>query len=304
MYTCANGDMAVEKGATMLQVSQDEVRNGALSEENLALALRTLRDAGLVVLDGVYDQAFVQELRTAYDAQLERHISAKGGMDGMNRKAFGKNHIGMFMPLVEPFSNPQVIANPIVVQVLDRVIGAEYRCGFYHSNTAYPGSGTQPVHRDDQPLFGTELGVPHPTVAVVLNIPLCDFTEENGSTEVWPGTHLIVDADPGDARKLGERIENISSIRTNIPAGSLVIRDLRTWHRGMPNNSDHARTMLAIVFQRGWRSSQTECEIPSATWESWPERPRQIFRDNPIVKDAADLAGTTIGDLVEKGKFR
>ena len=28
---------------------------------------------------------------------------------------------------------------------------------------------------------------------MIIHIPLVDFTEENGSTEVWPGTHLITD---------------------------------------------------------------------------------------------------------------
>lgn len=288
----------------MLRVSGNEIMDGVLTAANLALALRTLRDVGLVVLDGVYDPAFVRELRAAYDAQLERHIAAKHGMDGINRNAFGQNHIGMFLPLVEPFSNPQVIAHPVVVQLLDHILGADFRCGFYHSNTAYPGSGHQPVHRDLQPLFGTELGVPHPTVAVVLNIPLCDFTEENGSTEVWPGSHLIVDAASGDATELDARVATMGSIRTNIPAGSLVVRDLRAWHRGMPNRADHARTMLAIIYRRSWLSSPTVSEIPRSTWESWPERARQIFRDNPIIAEAADLAGTTIADLREQGKLR
>jgi ectoine hydroxylase-related dioxygenase (phytanoyl-CoA dioxygenase family) len=287
-----------------MHVTPEELRAGQLGDANMALAVRTLRDSGMVVLEEVYDPAWVADLRDAYDAQLERHIAAKGGMDGINQRSFGHSHIGMFLPMVEPFSNLQVVAHPLVVQLLDTVLGADFRCSFYHSNTSYPGSGVQPIHRDNQPLFGTELGVPHPAVSVVLNIPLCDFTEENGSTEVWPGTHLIVDAAPQDAKALEERVGNLASVRTNVRAGSLILRDLRTWHRGMPNNADYARSMLAIVYRRGWLHGSTATEIPRATWDSMPERVRQIFRDNPIVEDTPDLAGVTIGDLAAQGRLR
>src|SRR5262250_417992 len=81
------------------------------------------------------------------------------------------------------------------------------------------------------------------------SVKSCDFTEENGSTEVWPGTHLIVDDGPEDGKALEGRAAQMASVRTNVPVGSLILRDLRTWHRGMPNDADHPRTMLAIVYQ-------------------------------------------------------
>jgi ectoine hydroxylase-related dioxygenase (phytanoyl-CoA dioxygenase family) len=289
--------------ATM-HLTREELQSGALEGAKLAAAVRTLRDSGMVVLEDLLDQELVAELRAAYEDQLERHIAAKGGMDGMNQRAFGSNHIGMFLPMVPPFSDVRVIANPIMVQVLEQVIGADFRCSFYHSNTSYPGSGHQPVHRDNQPLFGVELGVPHPPVAIVVNVPLCDFTEENGSTEVWPGSHLIVDDQPEQAKELEARVAHLASVRTNVRAGSIVLRDLRTWHRGMPNNASYPRTMLAPVYTRGWLHAATQCEIPRAIWEAWPERVRQIFRGNPVVEEVPDLAGVTLGDLAAQGRLR
>jgi ectoine hydroxylase-related dioxygenase (phytanoyl-CoA dioxygenase family) len=129
--------------------------------------------------------------------------------------------------------------------------------------------------------------VPHPATAFVLNVPLCDFTEENGSTEVWPGTHRIVDTSPEDGKALNARAEALASIRTNVPAGALVIRDLRCWHRGMPNRSDHARAMLAIVYVRGWLAAGKPLQIPQATWDGWSETTRRIFRNNEVVATGA-----------------
>jgi len=268
-----------------VQLSADDVTNGRLADELLREALRQLRDTGLVVLEGVYARDWVARLRVAYEEELQRHIAARGGLDAINAKSFGKNHLGLHLPLVPPFSDPAIVANPIAVQVMSAALGDDLRCSFYHSNTAYPGSAYQPIHRDVPPLFGAELSVPTPVVHVVLNVPLCDFTLENGSTEVWPGSHLIVDTAQGEGRGdvLAQRVEGWPAMRTNIPAGSIVIRDLRMWHRGMPNNSHEARTMLAIVYQRGWSDVPKLLEIPRATWDAWPEPARHIFRHNTVV---------------------
>jgi len=274
-----------------MKLTPEEAQAGRLSDENLQLALRALRDVGLVVVESVFDEAWVTEFRAAYNERLEQHIASQGGMEGINKKSFGQNHIGMHLPLVPPFSDPQVVANPIAVQIMSAALGDDLRCSFYHTNTAYPGSKFQPIHRDFGPLFGTELDVPTPVTHVVLNIPLTDFTVENGSTEVWPGTHLIVDklASDGQPENLVARAEGLGSIRTNIPAGSIVIRDLRLWHRGMPNNSQEIRTMLALVYSRGWTAVAKLLDIPRETWASWPASAREIFRHNNIVETVDEV---------------
>ena len=55
--------------------------------------------------------------------------------------------------------------------------------------------------------------------------------------EIWPGgTHLMPS---------GIDVENISKVMHSeqvlMPAGSLLIRDARMWHRGTPNVSDEPR---------------------------------------------------------------
>ena len=163
-----------------MRVTAAEVKDGRLAPENLRPALCTLRDAGYVAIEGVLDPAFVAELRAAYEEQLERHIAARAGMEAINKKSFGKNHLGLHLPLVMPFADPWIVANPIAVQVMAGALGDDLTCSFYYSNTAYPGSGYQQIHRDFVPLFRTELDVPTPVTHVVLNVPLCDFTEEKG----------------------------------------------------------------------------------------------------------------------------
>ena len=89
------------------------------------------------------------------------------------------------------------------------------------------------------------------------------MTPQNGSTELWLGTHTAdVSAQEG---KHGERAsgrirEDLLAERRALRApsqptvrkGSIVLRDLRLWHAGMPNVSEEVRVMLAMIHFAPW----------------------------------------------------
>lgn len=111
---------------------------------------------------------------------------------------------------------------------------------------------SQPVHSDAD--------FAHPThpFAYVVNVPLITMTPENGSTEVWLGTHtdsgLHVQEGMHGERASGRiqlsALEKRRMIRPPcqpvVPKGALVLRDLRLWHAGIGNQTDDVRVMLAM----------------------------------------------------------
>lgn len=120
---------------------------------------------------------------------------------------------------------------------------------------------------------------PHCPYYFIANIPLCDFTVENGATEFWLGSHVnttVKDQQtaPEDGPfsnkmyKKGEHIPWIHEeakeaqravrppIQPEALRGDIMIRDLRTWHAGMPNNSDKHRIMLGLGYQVSSQGSQ------------------------------------------------
>ena len=111
---------------------------------------------------------------------------------------------------------------------------------------------SQPVHSD------ADFAHPDHPFALVINVPLITMTPENGSTEVWLGTHtdsgLHVQEGAHGERASGRinldelekrRVER-PPCRPIVPKGSLVIRDLRLWHAGIGNQTEVPRIMLAM----------------------------------------------------------
>lgn len=111
---------------------------------------------------------------------------------------------------------------------------------------------SQPVHTD------ADFDHPSHPFAYVVNVPLITMTPENGSTEVWLGTHQDTDlsyqegqhGERASGRIKGEELEKRRAIRPpcqqTVPRGSIVIRDLRLWHAGIGNQTDAVRVMLAM----------------------------------------------------------
>ena len=218
-----------------------------LNEGNLERTLTTLATDGYVVLDSAIPMSSIDIWRGAFTSALSSKYAGRNGPDQ------ARGHGGLHPPPRGPFLDPLIVENPIVFQVLSRVLGQRFfGCLPYGCNTAFPGSAAQNVHRDCGQLFpGLEVRIP--PVLVVVNIALDDFTKANGATEVWPGSHQWPDTTEQEIDYLRvekHRLDEHQSCTIEMSAGSIVFRDMRTWHRGMPNTTDQPRTMISLVYYR------------------------------------------------------
>ena len=83
-----------------------------------------------------------------------------------------------------------------------------------------------------------------------------------------------------------DRREKIAPpIRANTEKGDVLIRDDRLWHRGLPNNSDLPRPMIAMIHRTAWYNSgaklkfQKGCEL---AFENSDLDANAQFIDEPI----------------------
>src|SRR5206468_4690609 len=106
---------------------------------------------------------------------------------------------------------------------------------------------------------------------VVVNVPVVDMNPENGSTELWPGTHLdtTVAVAQGDLKVpevvVERRRAEVPPIQPAVRRGSVLIRDIRLWHRGMPNHTAAPRPMIAMIHWIGWWSDTEPVRFPKGT---------------------------------------
>ena len=160
---------------------------------------------------------------------------------------------------VPPFIDPLAIENPWAVQIMDVMLGEDFWAKLpYHCNSTEPNwPDTQVVHRDQLHLFpgfahchaaaydGREHSVGGLYRGKRQHRGVAGHASDYGSRG---GT--IDPADVGRAGGLEERALTMPSMRTNMPAGSTVVRDMRVWHRATPNRTNCRRTMMSLVYHR------------------------------------------------------
>jgi hypothetical protein len=230
-----------------------------------------LRSDGFVIFDSVLDESLVQRMHKALLKRIDEYVVTV--LDGRPQTRY---HLPL--SLTDPFIDDLVIRNPLAMPTLVETLGDDLAISYFGSDTAGLGSTYQDVHADGRPLF-PELPLNLPTYGVAVNFPLVDFHEENGPLEIWPNsTHHLAGVDP----QVGSTLTGGTPVVA--PAGSLIMRDLRLWHRGTPNYTTELRPMVAVVYSCPWyRFGPSEVGYPEPRvrrddFDHWPPELQTLFR--------------------------
>ena len=263
-----------------IPIPEDVRKTGVATQEIVAEGAAFLHKDGIIILDNAIDVAHINAL----NAKLAPEALEIANYP-QHHFNFGKKTRNMDQappPSVE-YMFKDVWCNPFAAAILAAVLGPKPVVHFANGNTALKAlrSGRQPVHSDcefDHPAYFP--------FAHVINITLVDASHENGATEVWPGSHHVSTSDAhisGDDNEgqlpikpelLEERRKHSPPVQACTKKGSLVIRDLRLWHAGMPNLTDEPRVMLAFVAQPSWFQANGKVILPSSVKEmveSWSD---------------------------------
>lgn len=110
-------------------------------------------------------------------------------------------------------------------------------------NTARKSSYAQRVHRDIRTFSGD--------LPLMLNtlLMLDDFTPDNGSTFLLPGSHK-------KAEKPSDEFFEKHKVQAIAKAGSLLMFNSNVWHRGADNNTDFSRRSVTPMFCKPFHKQQ------------------------------------------------
>ena len=252
-------------------------RESGLSGDRLLVAVDALNTDGVIVLHDAIHPDHIAALRDKMLADVEVILARDDAPFNFN-----VGNVQQDPPPFAPFLFRDVLFNEAVISVTHAVLGDGLHNSFYSGNTAIKGGDRQPVHPDFGQLWPNLEHAP-PAYCLAINIPLVDFKEENGATELWPGTHRDTTYyhTQGSARVAEEHLarwKNPGPIRALVPAGSAIIRDLRMWHAGMPNHTHTPRPMLAMIHFPSWWTAFAPIVVPET---------ERAFFEHPILRTNA-----------------
>lgn len=182
----------------------------------------------------------------------------------------------MHLPFKPPLYHPAFVEHPAVLALVDRLLGRRYVCGYFGSETPLPGADYMKAHFDlmflsrmtfmNAPLgfANRALGTLRYFYGIQVSVPLVDSRDDNGPFEIWPASNRW-------------SLRTRAPERLLMPAGSLLVRDIRNLHRGTPHRGTAPRPFLSLVYLRSWVPRWKLPEIPADVYAALPARSRQLF---------------------------
>lgn len=233
---------------------------------------------GCVLLKGVFAQDYMGELHRAFVATYSQYFEDREFDDALK---VGPQRIQVTVAIEGPFNSPRLYANNFILPVLKLVLGEHLILGSFGAVVSLPGAPNQHRHRDHPNIYElSETEATDPWVDVVLPpyalnciVPLVPLNAINGTTHLWPGSHLV-------PKNKGELMPSVDPV---VDVGDCLLVDYRLLHAGKANHSANPRPILYNMYCRPWfRDSrnyrqQRPIRIPHEEYLRVPEEFRVLF---------------------------
>ena len=233
---------------------------------------------GYLIFERVLSTAKVAEIRAALAPHLARDMKGRNDFEGERT-----NRVYALMAKSPVFA--ELAIHPLALAFAEAELGESCLLSALLAINLHPGETVQPWHFDDS---GAKIPRPRPPLGVSTFWAIDDTTEQNGATEIIPGSHLwdgqfvegaVRPADfAGKAadRETGDRAD---AVKLAMPSGSLAITKGTLWHRGGANRSDRPRLIITPQYCAGWvrQLENMALAVPADLADKLPERARELI---------------------------
>ncbi len=221
-----------------------------LGPDDIDEAAASFHRDGFIMIKNVLSPEQVDFLNQGMDAVTQEMLQAdperKGNRGSLRYSIANQIHRPQWQQLIDV---------PAVIKILTKIWdNDDFTCMGLGGDFCLPGCEYQPLHSDmeDFTRLHTPLNLIHfrdlPCPFVVVNFLCCDFTLENGPTRFIPFSHRSRAKIP----TLEREPHWMKNMVFTAPKGTALIRDLRTWHGGTPNRSQHLRAMASCGYYAPW----------------------------------------------------
>lgn len=231
--------------------------------------VKALHRDGIVLIENAIDMDHVEKVKV--QMMKDAHEMFRRETTYFNFDDKGVGNFSQPPPVFPGLIFKDVYANPLVVAIVSSMIGAHAEFTWMFGNTLFKTKeqSRQDVHAD---IKWDYYDFPS---AVTINILFQDVTPENGSTEIWVGSHktssmkkhvkppnkFMGKIDPAELEK---RRATKPPIYPHIKKGTILLRDIRLWHAGMPNHTDIPRLMFGAIFFPAWYENEMKVLFPAS----------------------------------------
>ena len=222
--------------------------------------LEDIDRSGYAIREGVLGPVEVARLRAVFDPLLDETPLGRNPFEGFKTKR-------VYSPLAKTRALDDLVLSPWIEKFAAALLGPHTLSSLIGVQIG-PGEVAQEIHYDAgaYPLprsFGKE-------VVFTMMWALDDFTEANGATVLYPGSHRV----PGP-----DDLRDIEPIRAVMPAGSVLVWPGRTFHGGGANRTDRWRFGLITEYVAGWLRSHEniQASIPADLAREFPPRLQELI---------------------------
>jgi len=251
-----------------------------LSDQTFADAKAQFDADGYIIFENVLSDTELTAVRDALSPYMDADLRGRNDFEGLR-----SNRVYGMLAKSPVFADLAI--HPLSLAFAEAELGASCLLSAMLAIKLHPGETVQPWHFDDS----CDLARPRATTGLSAFWAISDTTEENGATEVIPGSHLWGSETPeGDrlkhafADKTVRDVGNDPAFRADavklvMPAGSLALAKGTLWHRGGANHSDTPRTLITPQYCAGYmrQLENMVLAVPPEIARTLPERVRELI---------------------------
>ncbi len=232
------------------------------SSHDIDTIIAEVDERGFCIVPNVISEEKADQARTALHTLLDAEITEQ------TREA-RTQRVGQIAVKHPIFL--ELLCNPFVLAVWQRMLGDDIMCSSWSANTVYPGHDRIGWH-SDYPYWSLKPPWPAGNFAGQTVWMLDDYTEENGATAAIPYSHKK--AHPPDEPKTEWRDDGEIFLGKR---GSVVFAHGAWWHTARPNRTDQSRSCLLGMYLMPWFIPQEDMRAQLEQLENPSELAQQLL---------------------------
>ena len=246
-----------------------------LGERKLADCLEEFDEQGYIIFERLLDEEKVKAFRRALQPWLEKQQAGRNAFEGYRTQR-------IYALLAKDPLFAEMAAHPLALAFAEAELGVSCLLSAMLAIQLQPGESEQPWHYDDGNI---QIPLPRPSFGVSAFWALDDTTEENGATELLPGSHrqdhdalsseTMAYYRAGSEKDSQDSFSRDDAIKAVMPAGSLMLAKGTLLHRGGANRSDKPRLIITPQYCPGW-ARQLENQFLAVPAEKAAQLPARV----------------------------